>query len=112
MILRKLAAIRFLMFLFLPLSVDLAFAQSADTGAIFGTVSDPSGASLAAASVTVNNEQTGVSNTLTTNSQGFFSNEALASGDYTVLTGLNGFKSFTIQHIHPILVSEETCPNG
>ena len=100
MILRKLAAVRFLMFLFLPLSMNLAFAQSADTGAIFGTISDPSGASLTAASVTVSNEQTGVSNNLTTNSQGFFSNEALASGDYTVLIRLDGFKSFTIQHIH------------
>ena len=114
---RSLATARFLIILLLTFSLHSVFAQSADTGAIFGTISDTTGASLPATSVTVSNEQTGVSSTLTTNGQGFFSKEAMASGDYTVVLRRDGFKGFTIQHVHLDPgqrrdVSERLTPGG
>ena len=77
-----------------------AFGQSADTGAIFGTVTDTSGAALADARVTISNEKTGVQKTLTTNGTGFFSVEALQSSDYSLTLARDGFTSVTTDHIH------------
>jgi hypothetical protein len=61
-------------------------------GAISGTVTDPTGAHLSDAAVTVTNEATGVSSKLTTNDSGFYSAEALNAGMYTVQISRPGFK--------------------
>ena len=61
----------------------LAFAQSADTGAIFGTFSDKTGAVLPNAKVVLTDQRTGVTSTHTTNNSGFYDFEALPSSDYS-----------------------------
>lgn len=75
-------------------------AQSADTGAIFGTIHDKSGAALPDARVTITNINTGVSKTLLTNSSGFYSVEAIPSGDYIVVVQRSGFEAVKVQNIH------------
>src|SRR6266540_2621894 len=69
------------------------------TGAIYGTVSDESGAVLPGVAVTVTNPQTGESRTTTTNAAGGFNVSQLTVGTYTVRAELSGFKAITRQGI-------------
>src|SRR6202162_5846793 len=64
------------------------------TASISGTVTDPSGAVIAGATVTATNLDTGVVTTLTTNSQGFYSFQELPLGKYSVTVTQTGFKSY------------------
>src|SRR5690349_15521629 len=68
----------------------LAFAQ---TGQITGQVSDPTGARVPAASVTVANIGTGVSSETSTNVDGYYTVPFLPPGDYRISVSKGGFKS-------------------
>src|ERR1017187_1676365 len=86
----------------IPLLLSLApmlFAQSADTGAIFGTASDTMGAVLPGTKVILTNERTGGVKTIATNDSGFYDIEALPSSDYSISIQKEGFKTSTTQHI-------------
>jgi hypothetical protein len=70
------------------------FGQSTvGTGSIVGTVSDPSGAVVIRAKVTINNVATGQAIDLTTNSSGSFNSGALVSGNYVTRVSARGFSS-------------------
>ncbi len=91
---RTLCAVVFLT-LGMVLSLNPVFAQSqASTGQIVGTVKDPQGASVPNATVTVNNIATGLTQTLTTNSDGAFRAVLLPVGDYTLKVNAPGFGEF------------------
>ena len=80
--------------LFILLSLArLACAQTVGTGSIVGTVSDPSGAVIAGAQITVTNVATGQVVELTTNSSGSFNSGALVPGNYKTLVSAKGFSS-------------------
>ena len=64
-------------------------------GTISGTVTDPSGAALAAAEVTVTEGATGASRSATTNGEGYFVLSALRPADYTLTVVARGFQKFT-----------------
>jgi hypothetical protein len=68
----------------------MAGAQTV-TGAITGTVTDPSGAVVAGAQVTAHNTATGVDSKTTTNGSGFYRIGFLPIGPYTVAIEANGF---------------------
>ncbi|MFZ0516297.1 MAG: carboxypeptidase regulatory-like domain-containing protein [Acidobacteriaceae bacterium] len=70
------------------------------TGAISGTATDPTGAKVVGATVTITNQGTGVSSTLTTDGGGFYSAEGLGVGDYTVRIGKPGFEENVTSGIH------------
>lgn len=91
--LRRLAVWTF--FLFFPLS---AFAQF-DTGTISGSVTDPSGASVTHATVTITNVGTAVQKTLQTDSGGSFVASALPFGTYVVSATASGFAEVKSQPI-------------
>lgn len=78
----------------------LCLAQSTNTCAITGTVTDSTGALLPGAAVTVTDQATGLTRSTATNSSGFYSVESLASGDYTVTTKAPGFKTQVVRDIH------------
>ncbi len=61
------------------------------TGSVSGTVTDPSGAVIKDAKVTVTNVDTGIAVSDTTNAAGIYSVRFLQIGKYTVLTEANGF---------------------
>ncbi len=67
---------------------------ASDTASISGTVTDPSGAVVAGATVTATNIATGVATTQTTNAQGYYSFQALPLGTYSVGVGKTGFKAY------------------
>ena len=75
------------------LSTIPAMAQEI-TGNIGGTVTDPSGAVVAGATVMVTNTATGVSRSSTTTSAGAFNLNALSVGNYTLSVQISGFKGY------------------
>src|SRR5213593_3020817 len=78
--------------LFIVLLATPAWAQRT-TGAIRGTVRDATQAVLPGATVTVVNEDTGLTRTVVTNSDGAYSLSELPVGRYKVTAELPGSKS-------------------
>ncbi len=74
-----------------------AWAQFAS--AIEGTVSDSTGGVLPGATVTLTNEDTGVTQTNVTTAAGYYRFPALGGGMYTVKVSLEGFKTVVQAHI-------------
>ena len=77
------------------LAPTAAVAQDYTSGTLGGTVTDASGAPVVGAKVTVRSQQTGVSQTSTTNAQGGFRAPLIPSGSYTVSIAKEGFGSTT-----------------
>src|SRR5690349_24971999 len=67
-------------------------AQSSTTGNITGTVRDPQGATVPEAEVTITEEKTGATRTLTATEDGFYNATSLPAGNYSVSTAPSGFK--------------------
>ena len=84
--------------LFLVAAVLLLFSapdlpgQSAGTGALTGTVTDPSGAAVPNATVTATNNENGQTRTSTTGNDGGYRFSLLPPGTYRVRFGAVGFK--------------------
>jgi hypothetical protein len=79
-----------------------AVAQVAGTGTIQGTVTDPSGAVIAGASVVAVNVETGVETSRKTTEAGFFVLSPLQPGEYTVTVKVEGFQTLSQQHVEVI----------
>jgi hypothetical protein len=95
---RQAAGLVFLLsVLLLSTSVLRAQVGSASLG---GLVTDPSGALIPGASVTLHNLQNGSDRTTTANAAGAFTFSAIPSGDYSLTVTNSGFKSFTQNLVH------------
>lgn len=70
-----------------------------DVGYIQGTVVDQEGAAVAAASVTITWQSTGLAQTLTTNETGFYTSRPLQVGQYNVSASKTGFATAAIQNL-------------
>ncbi|HYM05879.1 MAG TPA: carboxypeptidase regulatory-like domain-containing protein [Terriglobales bacterium] len=73
-----------------------AMAQTGVDGAILGVVTDPNGAVIAGATVTVTKLDTGVQRIETSRADGSFEISALPQGDYSVTVTYTGFKTWTL----------------
>lgn len=82
---------------FLALTGVIAFGQV--TSSISGTVTDPNGAVVAGATVTVKSAASGVEFKSVTSNQGAYSVPSLGAGKYIVIVAASGFKSATVQDI-------------
>src|SRR5690242_10230815 len=80
----------------LTLSVT-AFGQ--DTASITGTVTDPSGAAVANAQVTVSSLDRGINRTTTTNESGDYLVAALPIGTVSLSVVAQGFKRYEVKGI-------------
>jgi hypothetical protein len=85
---------RFILGVLLAASFSYAHAVEV-TARIKGTVTDPSGAVVPKATVTVTNTQTGVVSTTTSNASGEYIFPSLPIGTYTINIASPGFKGFT-----------------
>src|SRR5215469_5925983 len=83
--------IAFLLSMLTLLFTAVAFAQT--TASIKGTVTDPSGAAVAGAKVTVSNAAQGIERTTTTGSSGDYEVPALPPGIYRVKIEQSGFQT-------------------
>jgi hypothetical protein len=84
--------------LFLAATAGPSFAQRI-SATLRGTVTDPTGAVVPGASVTVKGEGTGFTRSTVTSSAGQYSFTELPTGTYTVEVGLSGFKSSVVKGV-------------
>ncbi|HET6976815.1 MAG TPA: carboxypeptidase-like regulatory domain-containing protein [Pyrinomonadaceae bacterium] len=76
-----------------------ALGQGASTGSLSGTVTDPKGAVVAGATVTVKNTGTNQEFSTQTNNNGAYSIPTLSSGVYTASIAAAGFKQIAVTEI-------------
>lgn len=72
-----------------------AWAQAAGTASVQGTVTDPTGATIPTATVTLKQTSTGVSRVSTTDSHGVYSMPNVPVGPYSLSVTAQGFQTFT-----------------
>lgn len=72
------------------------FAQSASTGLVTGVVTDPSGALIVGATVTMTQHGTGASTSTTTDQDGRYNFPAVNPDDYTISFASKGFETTVI----------------
>ncbi len=81
------------------LALPLPLGAQVDTGAILGTVRDPSGAVIPQATVTLRDEETGLVLTTTTDSSGNYTFTPVKIGTYTVEAQFRGFQKVARSHV-------------
>jgi Carboxypeptidase regulatory-like domain len=87
----------------------LLFAQN--TGSITGIATDPSGAVVQGAKVTVSNQATNLARTVATNASGFYSVTNLVPGVYSVTLEKEGFSTVKIENA-PLTVAQALVLNA
>jgi Carboxypeptidase regulatory-like domain len=83
------------LFGFAPVSL----AQTAATGALTGTITDPSGGVIVGATVELSSKATGQTRTATTDAEGAYKFSLLQPGDYSVKVSANGFKTAEVSAV-------------
>ena len=89
-------------------SIILAAGLAAQTSAISGVVTDPSGAVIPRAAVIVTNTETGAKRSDTSDSQGRYTIPQLPPGIYSLTTQASGFADVTITPIELLVNSPAT----
>ena len=92
---RTLVVMAFMLVAILFSVTQNTFAQTTVTGDLAGIVTDPTGATVANAKVTVKADATGETYTATTNGTGEFRISLLRPGTYTVVVSSTGFQDST-----------------
>ncbi len=82
-----------------PWTSPSAFAQSADTGALTGTIKDPSGAVIAKAEISVTNIATAQTRSTLSSENGTYKIVLLPPGKYRVKVSVSGFQTAEIPSI-------------
>src|SRR5262249_2985896 len=85
--------LQFCLALFAILALTLSASAQVQNGQIAGTVTDPTGAAIANAKVTVTNPATNLSSSTATNASGNFAIKELPIGSYKVVVEASGFKT-------------------
>jgi hypothetical protein len=80
-------------------TAPLLMAQTGSTGALTGTVTDPSGAVISGATVTATNVGTGQERSVTTSANGAYKFGLLSPGNYSVKFSASGFKTAEVPSI-------------
>ncbi|HWY58920.1 MAG TPA: carboxypeptidase-like regulatory domain-containing protein [Terriglobales bacterium] len=88
-------SLSFAILLFVLAAMSQVWAQTTTTGDISGVVTDPTGAVIPNASVTLKNIDTGGSQSATTNAQGSYRFALLSPGNYSVTANATGFQPVT-----------------
>src|SRR5260370_41699733 len=83
----------------LALVTASAHGQTLTTGQISGTVTDPSGAAVPKAQVTVSNTNTGIKRTTESNSEGYYVVPLLDHGTYVGTIAAKGFETVSREDI-------------
>src|ERR1700745_794507 len=81
------------------------YGQTANTGAIAGSVRDPSGALVASAALVVKSQATQEERDLTTDAEGNFSVPLLTPGNYDLTVRALGFEPLVLKSV-PVQITE------
>jgi Carboxypeptidase regulatory-like domain/TonB dependent receptor/TonB-dependent Receptor Plug Domain len=99
-------SVRPLFFLSLVICVAVLFAlaspacaQTSSTGALTGTVTDPSGGVISGATVTATNKATGQQRETKTDASGTYSFSLMSPGEYSVRFAASGFKTAEVPSV-------------
>ena len=95
----------------LPLVFAAASAFAQSTATVAGTVTDPSGAVVAGAQVTVHSNGTGIDRSVPTDGAGLYTIPALEPGDYRIQVTAQGFGNFVVQSLR-LEVDQNTTINA
>jgi len=82
-----------LLLLVVGFSASQAWAQSVVSGEIDGTVTDPAGAVVPNATVSLGSSETGTNESTTTGSNGTFRFALVKPGSYTLTVSVGGFRT-------------------
>ena len=77
----------------------MALAQVRDTASLFGTVSDPQGAVVSSAKISITNPATGLSRSSVSDASGGFVFTLLPVGEYNLTVEQPGFRKYEQQKI-------------
>jgi len=88
-----------MMFLFAITALSFGQATSVNGGAIQGSITDPSGATVPNATVSILSTDTGSVKTVTTDGAGFYSVGPLNPGSYTVSITAAGFEKLSVKTV-------------
>jgi Carboxypeptidase regulatory-like domain/TonB dependent receptor len=88
-----------LLALFFAICAPSLMAQSAGTSALAGTVTDPSGAAIPNATVTITSNDTGLTRTTTTGADGSYKFTLLPPGNYKASFSAGGFKTAEVASV-------------
>jgi hypothetical protein len=92
---------------FLMLLISASLVAQTFRGTILGTVTDPQGAVVAGAAVTVRNVNTGLERTTQTSADGSYSVPELPIGTYNVVATQSGFQTAVISNIAVDVAAEK-----
>src|SRR5205085_8258817 len=95
---RSILAFTFLVALIASMNA-ISFAQSAVTGAISGTVTDPRSAVLPSAKVSIRNIGTNKEETAITGNEGSFKFNNLQPGTYALTVSATGFADYKLEQV-------------
>ena len=86
--------------LVLTLASTSSNAQTAATGAILGTVADPSGGLVAGVRIEMLNAETGAKSSTTSGAQGQFAFPSVPPGNYTITATSPGFRTMSVFNVN------------
>jgi hypothetical protein len=102
-------AIALLAVVFLAAAPQL-LAQAQNTGSIFGTVVDPTGAVISGATVTLTNTSNGAERVVTSNKNGEYSLQDIAVGSYVMSVTAEGFETYVAEDLQVDADSNSKIP--
>jgi len=94
----------------LTISLVLAASLVGQTTSLNGTVTDPTGAAIPNAAVTIVNIQTGIQRSTTADSQGRYTMAQLTPGTYKLTAKVPGFTDVTINQVELLVNEPATVP--
>ena len=78
---------------------SVLFPQTSTSGVVTGTITDPSGASVPSATVTLEQRATGAKLTATVSNTGYYVFTSVAPGDYTLSIEAKGFRKSVFNNL-------------
>ncbi|HXI23734.1 MAG TPA: carboxypeptidase-like regulatory domain-containing protein, partial [Pyrinomonadaceae bacterium] len=93
------------------LCTSATFAQSPNTGRIAGTLTDPNGARIVGAQVTITSDATAEQRRVTSDDQGNYSAPLLSPGTYVVRIAARGFAPALFARV-PVIITETTTADA
>src|ERR1700681_915726 len=108
-VLRKISALVSVIAILAIVHLFTAQASAQVSGAtLSGTITDPSGAVIAGAQVSITNKATGINRTVTTDSAGLYSAPNLQAGAYEVAISATGFSTTKEQNLTLTVGAQQT----